>query len=172
MIFLYRLGIVLHWVGFGFAILFAIVGLLIALNGLTSGGGAISGAWVYAVLSLVCWLWGRAIKYILTDTQFPPPGRTRAEGKEREMNPLDWKRPDQVAAIAFCAVGAIAGVFFAWMDSPFRQLSSHSVSGELPNATNVFLLWLSHVGLYWPWPLMGACAAGLAFYGGQLIRRN
>jgi hypothetical protein len=34
---------VLYWVGFGFAILFAIVSLLIALNGLISGGGAISG---------------------------------------------------------------------------------------------------------------------------------
>jgi hypothetical protein len=34
MIFLYRLGIVLYWVGYVFAILFAIVSLLIALNGL------------------------------------------------------------------------------------------------------------------------------------------
>ncbi len=100
------------------------------------------------------------------------PGRDRAEGEEREMNPLDWKRQHQVAAIAFCAVGAIAGIFLAWMDSPFRQLSSHSVSGEWANVTNVFLLWLSHVGLYWPWPLMGACAAGLAFYGVQLTRHS
>jgi hypothetical protein len=45
------------------------------------------------------------------------------------MNPLDWKRQHQIAAIAFCAVGAIAGILFAWMVSPFRQLSSHSVSG-------------------------------------------
>ena len=84
------------------------------------------------------------------------------------MNPLDWKRQHQLAGIAFCAVGAIAGIFLAWMDSPFRRLSSHSVSGEWANVTNVFLLWLSHVGLYWPWPLMGACAAGLAFFGVQL----
>jgi hypothetical protein len=42
------------------------------------------------------------------------------------MNPLYWKRQHQVAGIAFCAVGAIAGIFLAWMDSPFRQLSSHS----------------------------------------------
>ena len=67
MIFLRRLGIVLYWVGYALAILFAIVSLLIALNGLISGGGAISGAWVYAVLSVVCWIWGRLMKYILTE---------------------------------------------------------------------------------------------------------
>jgi hypothetical protein len=67
MIFLHRLGIVLYWVGYVFAILFAIVGLLIALNGL-SFGGPISEAWVFVVLSVVTWLWGRAMKYILTDT--------------------------------------------------------------------------------------------------------
>jgi hypothetical protein len=88
------------------------------------------------------------------------------------MNPLDWKRQHQVAGIAFCAAGAIAGIFFAWIDSPYRQLSLHSVSGEWANATNVFLLWLSHLGLYWPWPLMGACAAGLAFYGVQLTKHT
>jgi hypothetical protein len=86
------------------------------------------------------------------------------------MNPLHWKRQQQVAAIAFCAAGAIAGVFFAWLDSPFRQISSHSVSGEWANTANVFLHWLSHIGLYWPWPMMGACAAGLAFYGAHLSR--
>jgi thiol:disulfide interchange protein len=67
MIFLHRLGIVLYWVGYVFAFCFAIVSLLIALNGL-SFGGAISEAWVFAVLSVVTWLWGRAMKYILTDT--------------------------------------------------------------------------------------------------------
>jgi hypothetical protein len=51
MTFLHRLGIVLNWVGYVFAILFAIVSLLIALNGL-SFGGLISEAWVFAVLSV------------------------------------------------------------------------------------------------------------------------
>ena len=88
------------------------------------------------------------------------------------MNPLDWKRQDQVALIVFCAEGAIAGIFFAWMDSPFRQLSSHSISGEWANTTSVFMTWLSLIGLYWPWPLIGAVAAGLAFYGVQLTRRS
>ena len=87
------------------------------------------------------------------------------------MNPLDWKRQHRVAGIAFCAVGAIAGILFAWMDSPFRQLSSHSISGVWADTTGVFLLWLSHVDLYWQWPVIGACVAGLAFYGLQLSRR-
>ena len=66
MIFLHRLGIVLYWVGYFLAILFAIGSLLAALNGLISGG-PISEACVFAVLSVVSWLWGRAMKYILTD---------------------------------------------------------------------------------------------------------
>jgi hypothetical protein len=67
MVFLHRLGIVLYWVGYAVAILFAIASLLCALNGL-SFGGPMSEAWVFAVLSVVSWLWGRAMKYILTDT--------------------------------------------------------------------------------------------------------
>jgi hypothetical protein len=88
------------------------------------------------------------------------------------MNPLNWERQHQVAGIALCLVGAIAGVFFAWIESPFRQMSSHSISGEWADATNVFVLWLSHVELYWPWPLMGAISVGLAFYAGRLIKKS
>ena len=66
MIFIDRLGTALYWVGLVLAILFAIGSLLIALNGLTSGG-PISEAWVFAGLSVISWLWGRAMKYILTE---------------------------------------------------------------------------------------------------------
>jgi hypothetical protein len=66
MIFIHRLGVVFYWVGYALAILFAIVSLLIALNGL-SFGGPISEAWAFAVLSVVSWLWGRAMKFILTE---------------------------------------------------------------------------------------------------------
>jgi len=52
MIFIHRLGIVLYWVGYALALLFAILSLLVALNGLTSGG-PISEACVFAVLSVV-----------------------------------------------------------------------------------------------------------------------
>ena len=57
MIFIHRLGIVLYWVGYALALLFAILSLLVALNGLSSGG-PISEACVFAVLSVVSWLWG------------------------------------------------------------------------------------------------------------------
>jgi hypothetical protein len=67
MIFLRRLGMVLYWVGYVFAFCFAIVSLLIALNDLRSFGGPISEAWVFAVLSAVCWIWGRLMKFILAD---------------------------------------------------------------------------------------------------------
>ena len=66
MIFIHRLGIVLYWGGYGLALLFAIVSLLVALDGLISGG-PISEACVFAVPSVVSWLLGRAMKYILTD---------------------------------------------------------------------------------------------------------
>ena len=66
MIFIHQLGIVLYWVGYALALLFAILSLLVALNALTSGG-PISEACVFAVLSVVSWLWGRTMKYILTD---------------------------------------------------------------------------------------------------------
>ena len=66
MIFIHRLGIVLYWIGFVFAILFAIAGALIVLNGLISGA-PMSGVWVFAVLSAVSWIWGRLMKFILTE---------------------------------------------------------------------------------------------------------
>jgi hypothetical protein len=81
------------------------------------------------------------------------------------MNPLSWPRQNQVAGLAFCAVGAIAGIFFAWIDSPTRQFASH-VPGI--NAGDAFLRWLSNINAYWPWPLMGSCFTGLLFYGLQL----
>jgi hypothetical protein len=109
MIFLRRLGIVLYWVAYALAILFAIVSLLIALKGRTSGGEAISGAWAYAVLGVVCWLSGRAIKYILTKIyaakELPPPGRARAQGEiemRRPTDPTKFKglRPSAARALA------------------------------------------------------------------------
>jgi hypothetical protein len=66
MIFIHRLGTALYWAGLVLAILFAIGSLLIALNGLTSDG-PIFEAWVFAGLSVISWLWGRAMKYILTE---------------------------------------------------------------------------------------------------------
>jgi hypothetical protein len=85
------------------------------------------------------------------------------------MNPFRWTREQQLAAGAACLVGALAGVFFAWMESPFRTISVHSLSGEWSDYTEVFLTWL-RVGHYWPWPLLGAAIAGLTVYAIQLLR--
>jgi hypothetical protein len=88
------------------------------------------------------------------------------------MNPLGWRREHQAAALALCLAGALAGTILAWLDSPFRLASSKALSGEWADAPNVFLFWLSHPHLYWPWPVIGAVTAGLAVYGFKLIRTN
>jgi hypothetical protein len=67
MTFIYRLGTMLYWFGFAFAVLFAIAGALFVVSGQVSGV-PIYDAWVFAVLSAVCWIWGRLMKFILTDT--------------------------------------------------------------------------------------------------------
>jgi hypothetical protein len=86
------------------------------------------------------------------------------------MNPLEWRRELQLAGIVCCVIGAIIGLLFAWFQSPFYSLSQRSLSGEWANSSKVFVLWLPHLQLYWPWPLAGAFLAGLAFYMARLIR--
>jgi hypothetical protein len=58
---------------------------------------------------------------------------------------------------------------FAWMESPLRVLSTHSISGEWANYNEVFLMWL-RLGHYWPWLTLGAVMAGGTFYAVQLAR--
>jgi hypothetical protein len=86
------------------------------------------------------------------------------------MNPLHWKRDDIAALIVFCAVGALGGLAFAWLDSPMHSLCQHSISGEWSNCTRVLLMWLQHPSIYWSAMLSGALVPGLAFYGFQLGR--
>ena len=85
------------------------------------------------------------------------------------MNPLRWKREHQLAGIVACLIGAMAGIFFAWMQSAPHSMSVINLSGEWADYTNVFLLWLRY-GHYWPWPLLGAVTAGLTVYALQLFR--
>lgn len=85
------------------------------------------------------------------------------------MNPLAWKREFQVAAAISGVAGAIAGIFFAWMESPFRLIANSQISGEWGNSPEVFLQWLAHPHLYWVWPLFGGAFAILAFYAFALV---
>lgn len=86
------------------------------------------------------------------------------------MNPLHWKREHQLALAISIALGAIAGVLFAWFDSPLYRLSRASLSGPLADPTQVFFLWLPHVELYWPWPVLGAVILGSLFYVARLFK--
>lgn len=88
------------------------------------------------------------------------------------MNPLRWSTERKLAGLLFCALGALGGIFFAWLDSPLRALSSHSVSGEWADYTDVFLVWLSHWHSYWPWLTFGTTAAAIGFYAVELSRRR
>ena len=85
------------------------------------------------------------------------------------LNPLRWSREHQVAGVLICLIGAFAGTFFAWMESPIRRLSLSNISGEWSDYTGVFLMWLQHGHLYWLWAVLGAAIAGLAFYVVRLL---
>ena len=87
------------------------------------------------------------------------------------MNPIDWSTRRKVAGVMFVILGALAGIFFAWRGSPFRTLSSHSLSGEWADQTHVFLMWLTHPQLYWPWPAFDLLATAIGFYAVELIRK-
>ena len=86
------------------------------------------------------------------------------------MNPLSWNRKHFAAWLLFCIAGAFCGLGFAWLDSPFHALCSHSVSGEWANCTHVFGLWLGYPSVYWPMMLYGALIPGVVFYAIQLAR--
>jgi hypothetical protein len=80
------------------------------------------------------------------------------------LNPIDWSARRKVAGVLFVILGALAGIIVAWLGSPFRALSLHSLSGEWADYPQVFLNWLSHPRLYWPWPVFGSAAAAIGFY--------
>jgi hypothetical protein len=87
------------------------------------------------------------------------------------MNPLSWKRTQLFAWALFCVAGALCGLGFAWLDSPFHALCRGSISGEWANCTRVLGMWLQYPSVYWPMMLYGALAPGLIFYGVQIARR-
>lgn len=85
------------------------------------------------------------------------------------MNPLGWKLEHQIAGAIFCLIGAICGVFLAWMQSLDHYYATHQLSGAWSDYSTVFVAWIAS-GHYWPWPVFGAVIFGLAFYAIQLLR--
>jgi len=83
------------------------------------------------------------------------------------MNPLHWRREYQVAWIAFCIVGGMAGLFFAWTESPVHTLANYTMDGD---PAWMLFLWLLHPSRYWQWPLFGVVFVGLTFYAVMLVR--
>jgi hypothetical protein len=83
------------------------------------------------------------------------------------MNPLHWRREYQVAWIVFCIVGGMAGLFFAWTESPVRTMANYTMGA---NPSLMFFLWLLYPSRYWQWPLFGIAAVGLTFYAVMLVK--
>jgi len=84
------------------------------------------------------------------------------------MNPLKWSRQHQIAGVLASLMGALVGLLFAWLESPFRRMSLQSLSGEWADYSGVFLLWVKN-GLYQPWPILGAIVSALMFYFWRLV---
>lgn len=87
------------------------------------------------------------------------------------MNPLRWKTEHLFAGGIFCILGAIGGIFFAWMQSNLHAIAISNLSGEWADYSRVFLIWLRDAH-YWPWPALGALVAGLGFYAIKLLKTS
>jgi len=83
------------------------------------------------------------------------------------MNPLRWRREHRAAWIAFCVVGGMAGLFFAWMESSMRRAAISNTGGF--GAQAWFFAWLKDPSQYWQWPLFGVIFVGLTFYAVMLV---
>ena len=79
------------------------------------------------------------------------------------MNPLRSRREHQVAWLATCLLGAVAGLVFGFVVSLSLEHSTET------RAVGTWLLvWLQIPEMYWPWPIFGALGAGLATYAVRL----
>lgn len=97
---------------------------------------------------------------------------TDAEPSKRSLaplNPFRWDTRRKLAGLLFTSLGALAGIFFAWLESPFRAFSSQTLWVD---STAVFFTWLSRWHLYWPWLACGGLAAAIGFYAVELSRAN
>jgi hypothetical protein len=78
------------------------------------------------------------------------------------MNPLHWKRQHLVTWAVLMVAGAVAGMVFAWLVSPFSHLPG-------ANTQTMFFAFLHYPWTYWPYVAAGAVTAGLAYYSADLL---
>jgi hypothetical protein len=78
------------------------------------------------------------------------------------MNPLHWERQHLVAWGVITILGALVGMLFGWLLSPFSRVQEVDVG-------TFFIAWLHYPVAYWPWLAFGAIFAALAFYAGNLL---
>jgi hypothetical protein len=79
------------------------------------------------------------------------------------MNPFDWKPEHRHAWVVISLTGAVAGLLFGFIHSPFFTILQ---------TWQAFAAWLSFPGSNWPWPVFGFLVTGAMFYGVQLLRRS
>ena len=79
------------------------------------------------------------------------------------MNPFCWTLQHRMAWLIVSVAGAISGVLFAYIRSPFFFA---------PQGWQVFEAWLLSPGIYWVWPISGFFVTALVFYLAQLVRTS
>jgi hypothetical protein len=80
------------------------------------------------------------------------------------MNPLKWKWQHLVTWAALIIAGALVGMLFAWLVSPFSHLQVQGADRH-----TMFAAFLHYPWTYWPYIAAGAVAAGLAYYSADLL---
>ncbi len=86
------------------------------------------------------------------------------------MNPASWTREHQIAGLLFATAGALAGVVWAWLDSPFYRICKSP--GGFADCPNMLLVWLGHPSQYWVLGASGALVPFLILWGFQLMRSD
>jgi hypothetical protein len=79
------------------------------------------------------------------------------------MNPFHWTHQHRAAWLIISLTGAIAGLLFDYIQSPFFFA---------PGGWLVFETWLQRPGIYWDWAISGFFVTALLFYLAQLGRAS
>jgi hypothetical protein len=80
-----------------------------------------------------------------------------------QMNPFYWTLQHRMAWLIVSVTGAVAGVMFGYIQSPFFLT---------PQGWQVFEAWLWSPGINLVWPISGFFVTALLFYLVQLARTS